>query len=90
VDGGGASCAGILDPGRRLEPQALVGMKHKGGGEALLLEAAEIADIDRVDVLEIESGVGDRLARRLGDQRFGSSSSSLPNLLWAHPTMAAM
>jgi hypothetical protein len=64
VERGRARGAGVLDPGGALEAQGRIGRKGEGGGEALLLEAAEVADIDGVDVLEADAGVLDRTARR--------------------------
>ena len=41
----------------------------KAAGKALFLEAAEIADIDRIDVGKADAGMLDRLAGGAGDQR---------------------
>ena len=45
------------------------GIEREGGRKGLLLEAAEIADIDRIDVLEGDAGIArPPHARRAGDQ----------------------
>ncbi len=68
MHGGRAGGAGVFHPGRRLEAQVRIGIEGEGGGKALLFEAAEITDIDGVDVGEVEAGVLDRLARGPGDE----------------------
>ncbi len=68
MHGGRTGGAGVFHPGRRLEAQMRIGIQRKGGGKALLFEAAEIAHIDGIDVGEVEAGVLDRLARGPGDE----------------------
>src|SRR5262245_41572734 len=49
MDRSGARGTGILHPGCWTESQIGMGLESEGGGKGLLLEAAEIADIDGVD-----------------------------------------
>ncbi len=62
--------AGILDPGRRLEAKAGIGLKHERGREFLADKAAvHRAEKDRVDIGRGDPGIGERRLRRLDDQR---------------------
>ena len=71
VDGGRAGGAGVLDPGRGLEAQGRDGPAGQRGMELLGDEAAvHVADIDDVDVLGFDAGMGDGLGRGLHDQGF--------------------
>src|SRR5437764_866769 len=48
-----------------------MGLQRQRGVELLAHEAAvHVADVDHIDVLRLDAGMGDRLARRLDDQRF--------------------
>ena len=55
--------------------------------KALFLEAAEIADIDRIDLRRRKPGVADRSAAVPAIRLSRSSPSSFPNFVCAHPTM---
>jgi hypothetical protein len=58
----GARRAGVLDAGRRLEPEPIVGLQHDRSREVLRAEAGvEMAEQDLVDVLGRDPGVGQRL-----------------------------
>ncbi len=64
MDGGRARRAGVLDAGRRLEAEAVVGLEDEARGEVLGREAGvEVAEHDLVDVGGPDAGMGDRLAR---------------------------
>ena len=63
LHGGGAGGAGILDAGRGLEAQGIIGLEHEGGGEILGAEAGiEMAEHDLVDITGLDAGMGNRLA----------------------------
>src|SRR6516165_6029401 len=65
-----AGGAGILDPRRRLEAKAGVGLKSQGGREFLAHEAAvHRTKIDRVDIGGGDAGIGQGRVRHLDDQR---------------------
>src|SRR5690606_20226936 len=61
--------AGILDAGRRLEAQPVVGLQHEAGGEILRREAGvEMPEHDLVHVIRADAGMVQRLRRDLDDQ----------------------
>jgi hypothetical protein len=71
VHGGGTGGAGVLDPGRGLEAEIVIGLQHQAGGEILRRETGvEMPEIDFVDVRRLEPGMLDRLPRDAGDQAF--------------------
>src|SRR6185437_2039315 len=81
VDRGRTGSAGVLDPGRRLEAEVGVRLQRQRGMELLTHEAAvHVADIDDVDVLRLDPGMGDRVAGRLHDQRFAGLAIELAEL----------
>jgi len=81
VDRGRAGGAGILHAGAGLEAQVGMGLQRQRGMELLAHEAAvHVADVDHVDVAGLDAGMGDRLARRLHDQRFAGLAIELAEL----------
>jgi hypothetical protein len=63
--------AGILDAGRALETQIRRGLQHQRGGKILRREARiEVTQHDLVDVLGLDTGVGQGLAGDAHDQAF--------------------
>ncbi len=68
VQGSRTRRTGVLDPGCRLPPQALIGLDGQRGGEPIGHHAAvEVTEPHGVDVTRIEPGVGDGTARHLDD-----------------------
>ena len=81
VDRGRAGGAGVLDTGRRLEAEIGMGLQRQRGVELLAHEAAvHVADVDHVDVLGLDAGVGDGLGRGLHHQRFAGFAVELAEL----------
>src|SRR3712207_8772520 len=64
MDGGRAGGAGVLDARGGPEAQRGIDGEREGGREGLLLEAAEMADIDGVDRRRLKASVADRGGRR--------------------------
>ena len=91
LHGGGAGGAGILDAGRGLEAQGIIGLEHEGGGEILGAEAGiEMAEHDLVDITA--SMPAWAIASRVTRTTMLStvSVSCLPKGIWAQPTMVAV
>ncbi len=69
MHGGRSRRAGILDAGRRLEAELVIGLEDQGGGEILSGEAAvEMAEDHLVDVLRPKARVIQRLVGDADDQ----------------------
>jgi len=72
---------GILDPRAGLEAEVRVRLQGQRGMKLLAHEAAiHVADIDDVDVLGFDAGVGNGLAGGLHDQRFAGLAIELAEL----------
>ena len=70
MDRGRTGGAGVLDPRRRLEAKAGIGLEHQRGREFLANKAAiHRAEIDRVDVGRADTGISERRLGHLDDQR---------------------
>lgn len=69
VHGRGPGGAGILDTGRGLEAQAVIGLQHQRSGEILGREpGVEMPQHDLVDIVGPETGILQRRARHARDE----------------------
>ena len=74
-----AGGAGVLDPGRTLEPQIRRRLQHQRGGEILRREAGiEMTEHDLVDIGRRHAGVGERAGRDPHDQALDGLAVELP------------
>src|SRR5262249_11107162 len=70
MDRGRSGGTGVLYPGRGLESQVRMRVEREGRREGLLLEAAKVAHIDGLDILEGNAGMRDGFLAGAGNQRF--------------------